>query len=334
MLEHFHFLRPFWLVAIIPAIVLLITSIRNQFKNKTTLNFCDTHLCDYIIIENHKNSNVIFSSIIFMIWMLMILALSGPTWSHYNQNLYQKSNARVIVLDVSRSMNTTDIVPSRLKRAQYKILDMLNLIKEGQIGMVIFSGQAFTVSPLTNDANTISSMVPVLNSNIVPSEGNNMNSGILKAAKLINQAGFNKGNIILITDTEPKKSTYEIVEKLKDEGIITSILAIGTNKGAPMKNKNDTFVTNKEGNIIFSKLNQRALQNLATVGGGVYTLFNDNNTDIDKLIHRYNPEKESQILNKKQNTVIWKDQGHWIIWFLIIMTSFFGRKGWWEKICR
>lgn len=92
----------------------------------------------------------------------------------------QKNISRVIALDVSQSMDTTDVSPSRLERAKYKIFDILRRIKEGQVGMIVFSSEPFVVSPLTSDANTIENLVTVINSDIVPVQGHNIYKALKK----------------------------------------------------------------------------------------------------------------------------------------------------------
>ena len=103
-----------------------------------------------------------------------IFTLMGPAWTYWHVPVYQKHSARVIALDVSPSMNATDLKPSRLVRAKYKEIDLLKKIKQGDTGMVVFSGLPFVVSPLTHDTNTISSMLSNIDSNVVPVAGYNL----------------------------------------------------------------------------------------------------------------------------------------------------------------
>ncbi|MDE5020693.1 VWA domain-containing protein, partial [Francisella tularensis subsp. holarctica] len=96
-----------------------------------------------------------------------------------------------------------DVSPSRLERAKYKIFDILRRIKEGHVGMIVFSSEPFVVSPLTSDANTIENIVTVINSDIVPVQGHNIYKALKKSEQLIEQAGVQQGQIILITDSSP-----------------------------------------------------------------------------------------------------------------------------------
>src|SRR5437016_540869 len=91
------------------------------------------------------------------------------------------------VLKSRRQMNATDLKPNRLTRAKYKILDLLKQQNEGQTGMLVFSSKPFVVSPLTQDAATIAAMVPMLDLNILPVQGEDIGAGLRKAAEMIKQ---------------------------------------------------------------------------------------------------------------------------------------------------
>ena len=137
--------------------------------------------------------------------------------------VYQKNISRVIALDVAQSIDTIDVSPSRLERAKYKIFDILRRIKEGQVGMIVFSSEPFVVSPLTSDANTIENLVTVINSDIVPVQGHNIYKSLKKSAQLIEQAGAQRGQIILITDSSPSLQAVSEAKQFAQKGIKTDV---------------------------------------------------------------------------------------------------------------
>ena len=114
-------------------------------------------------------------------WLLAVLALADPAWEQQPQPLRQTGTSRVIVLDLSRSMLAPDLKPSRLVRARFKVEDILAHDAEGQTGLVVFAGDAFTVSPLTRDADTIRAQLRALDPSIMPSQGSRADLGLLKA---------------------------------------------------------------------------------------------------------------------------------------------------------
>lgn len=334
-MAEFHFLRPWWLLMILPAIVLLVLWLkRGRVGHSNWEKYCDAHLLEQLLVKSTVKDSLTLPLIVFISWLLAILALSGPTWSKYATPLYQKNSARVIALDVSPYMNANDVAPSRLQRAKYKVLDLLKAINEGQTGMVVFSGAPFVVSPLTSDNNTIASMVPILDSSIVPVAGSNIGLALEKAAQLLAQGGFNSGQIILLTASPVTEEDNKIAAKLAKDGYDTDILAIGTANGGPIANPNGGFVSDDKGNIVLAKLDSHKLEQLATSGAGVMVDFTSDDSDITSLLQQLEQHRQSfQPSLSRESKTLWKDQGYWFIWGLIILSAFIARKGWWEKLC-
>lgn len=335
MFGSFHFLRPWWFLAIIPAIILFVIALKKlQSSSNNWAKHCDPHLLPHLVTSNNDLSRRWLPYFLASLWLIAIFALAGPTWSFYAQPVYQKNIARVIALDVSQSMNANDIAPSRLQRAKYKILDLLHDINEGQTGMVVFSSDAFLVSPLTADSNTIASMVPVLDSTIVPVQGSDISKALEKSANLLNQAGFTHGQIILFTDSTPTNQDMNIARKLAHSGYETSVLAIGTEQGGPVTDSNGSFVTDEQGSVVLSHLNSSALEKLALAGAGDYVPFSDNDSDLKQILSTGNLTQLKDEPSKEIETKsLWKDEGHWLIWILLVFSACIARRGWLGKIC-
>lgn len=335
MTEYFHFLRPWWFLAIIPSSLIFILSLKKLKSSQSNWSeHCDPHLLECLLDKNSTTVKSIIPYLILFLWLITIFALAGPTWSLYGQPVYQKNAARIIALDVSQSMNATDISPSRLEHAKYKVLDLLKSIHEGQTGMIVFSSHSFIVSPLTSDTNTIASMVPILNTSIVPAQGSDINTALNRAAKLFNQAGINSGEIIIITDSTPNANTYTTASKLAKEGYTTSIIGIGTKNGGPITKDDGSMITDNNGNIVFASFDPASLEKLASSGNGVYTNFTNNNNDIETVLNNQNLEDfKNKPSRELQTKSLWRDEGHWLIWLLILLAAFLARRGWLEKLC-
>ncbi|MCX8515014.1 MAG: VWA domain-containing protein [Burkholderiales bacterium] len=334
MLDNFHLLRPWFLIALIPAIILYVLLRKTKdYKQNNWVNECDPHLLVHLISKSKLKGNSLIATMIFISWIIAIFALSGPTWKMASQPLFQKNMARVIGIDVSSSMNSTDLSPNRMERAKYKVIDLLKTIKEGQTGMIVFSSYPFVVSPLTSDANTIINMVPVIDTNIVPVQGSNLNRALIKTSQLITQAGFNQGEIILITDSVPDNSSLATAKQLANQGFKIAVLGIGTTQNTPTINASGGFITDNSGNIVFNHLDTIALSNLAQNGNGMYVPFSEDNSDIKTLTAFINSDasNNSRALNNSQK--IWQDDGVNFIWLLLIAVAIISRKGWLEQIC-
>ena len=201
--------------------------------------------------------------------LVVILALSGPSWQKLPDATYSARDARVIALDLSMSMLAEDLRPNRLTRARFRLADLLENTEEGQVGMVSFAGDAYIVSPLTNDMNTIANMLPALRPDIIPVAGSRADLALEMAAALLERSGHSRGEILLVTDSADSRDAAK-ARDLADQGIYTSVLAVGTDEGAPIPSGGG-FVSDRSGNVVIARMDRSRLKSLAEAGNGSYT---------------------------------------------------------------
>lgn len=334
LLMEFHFLRPWWLLALVPIVIFVILLFKNSSKSNSWSKYCDSHLLEHILIgQETRAKNSLIPLVFLVLWALAVIALAGPTWSHKDIPVYQKNTSRVIALDVSQSMDTADVSPTRLQRAKYKILDILKRIEEGQVGMIVFSSEPFVVSPLTSDANTIANLVSVINSDIVPVQGNNIAKAIKKSSELLEQAGAQKGQIILVTDSTPSDEAIKEAKILAKENIELDVYAIGTPKGGIAKDQQGHYLKDESGNIQYFGVDLNKLQQLAKAGSGDLVTLTSNNSDVKKLLSDIQSNNSKKSDRASANT-FWQDDGSYFIWIVTILSVFLFRRGVLERICR
>jgi len=330
-----HFLRPYWLLALIPLGFLVFHLIHRKIKTSPWNDVCDAHLLPYLLIDTHHKKQLWTLGLMSLGWLLSVLALAGPTWSRLPQPLYRASTARVVVLDLSTTMYATDVKPNRLSRAKYKLLDILNHSDEGQTGLVVYSDEPFVVSPLTEDAKTITTMVSELEPNILPVQGHRIAPALAQAAALLKQVGVHHGDIILITGSSADTESMKLASKLRAENIHTSVLGIGSQQGAPVAKQGGGFVKDSKGNIMIAKLDSVSLTKLATAGGGRYITYTHNDRDINLLL---NTSTQTEFNKKtkaiKEKTQLWKDEGVWLVIFLLPIAVMVFRRGWFKAILK
>jgi Ca-activated chloride channel family protein len=252
--------------------------------------------------------------------------LAGPTWERLPAPVFRNDAALVIALDLSRSMDATDIKPSRLSRAHFKIADILKQRKDGQTALLVYAGDAFTVTPLTEDNETIVSQISALTTEIMPSQGSNTTIAIDKAVELLKQAGLQKGDILLITDHIDIDKTLDRVESLK--GYRLSILGVGTAEGAPIKVSQGGFLKDRQGNIVVPKLNSAELSQLARTANGLYKTISSDDSDIEALLNKFDNPIEQ--LGKENNNLLidqWNEKGPWLLLLALPLAAFSFRKG-------
>ena len=133
-------------------------------------------------------------------WILATIAIAGPVWRQTPQPVHEREDALVVIFDLTKSMLATDVKPDRLVRAKRKLIDLLELREEGVTALIVFSGDAHVVSPLTDDTKTIAAMIPALSPDLVPAPGSALAPALVKAVDLFRDGGTASGRILIITD--------------------------------------------------------------------------------------------------------------------------------------
>ena len=324
--SEFHFIRPYWLLALLPLTVFIFLTVRHKLRQGNWQAVCDPELLPFILQEKelkHSRAPLITSSLAAI---LAITALAGPTWQRVPTPVFRNASALVIALDLSRSMDASDIKPSRLERARYKIADLLKKRKDGQTALLVYAGSAFTVTPLTNDTETINNQLRALTTDIMPAQGSRSDLAIKKAVELFKNAGLQQGQILLITDDEQIEDAFVKVD-LPDNYPL-SILGVGTVEGAPITLSQGGFLTDAKGGIVLPKLNPKALQKVAQAGGGIYQQITNSNADIETLSRYFEQDaKHGEVLENDLLLDNWVEAGVWLLLPLLLLASLSFRRG-------
>jgi Ca-activated chloride channel family protein len=325
-LQEFHFIRPYWLLALIPYGLLFIVLSRNLLKQVHWTAICDAALLPFLL-QNKAATRSRWSLLTgAAASFLAIIALAGPTWERLPTPAFRNDAGLVIAFDLSRSMDAEDIKPSRLIRARYKIADILKQRKDGQTALLVYAGEAFTVTPLTDDTETILSQLEALTPSIMPKQGSNAVQAIEKASRLIKQAGLQQGQIILVTDAVDQNHSQSILDALQAYSL--SILGVGSEDGAPIASPEGGFLKDKQGHIIIAKLNAADLMALADQGHGHYQTITADDSDIKQLMSFINRPSVQQD-GKNSNTLLeqWSDAGPWLIVLILPLAALGFRRG-------
>ena len=331
-LENFHLLRPYWLLALLPLAALVWGYSRAESHSRNWASVVDERLLPHLLGKITERVKSIPVKRLFFFGSLIIIALSGPVFEKRPQPVFKTQSALVIILDLSLSMDATDIKPSRLKRAHFKINDILKQRNEGQTALITYAAEAFVVSPLTDDAETIISQIPALETDIMPTQGSRLDIALSKARELFINAGHTKGHIFVISDSinDPALNT---IKALKNSNIKTSVLALGTPQGAPIAAKGGGFVKDNQGSIVVPKLDTARMKKAARFGGGQYSLISADDSDINRLLSSIKMNKNSaepeqaDVDSNKFLTDTWHEEGPWLLLIVIPFAAYLFRKG-------
>ncbi|MCQ8182009.1 VWA domain-containing protein [Methylomonas sp. SURF-1] len=327
MPAEFHFLRPLWFLALLPAALLLLKLARHRQSRANWTEVCDAELLPFVLQDQPAAAQRRYSLVgAALAAVLAIAALAGPTWERLPSPAFRNDAALVIALDLSKSMDAADIKPSRIGKARYKIADLLKQRKDGQTALLVYGGDAFTVTPLTTDTATIDSQLPALTTDIMPSPGSHTSIAIEHAVNLLRQAGLAKGHILLVTDGADADVAEQAEQWLG--GYQLSVLAVGTADGAPIQAAGGGFLKDRSGNIVVAKMDEVTLATLARNGRGLYQPVTAGDEDIEALSRVFNsavtdPQNQDSNLLLQQ----WDEKGPWLVLLVLPWAAVQFRKG-------
>jgi Ca-activated chloride channel family protein len=302
MMGAVHFIRPWAFVLCIPLIVGLIIWWRQAPSVQGWSKVCDSHLLDYLLQHHGAKKPVFLLWTLGLSLMLMVVSLSGPAWHRLPVPVYKAVHPTVVLLDMSQKMMQQDLSPNSLARAKFQLRDLLNQKDVGQIGLCAYTSEPFVVSPLTDDGKTIASMLDALTVDIMPVGGHNLSSALLAAKKMIEEAGYHYGQILVMTNSTPSGDAIDTASTLAKEGFDSSIMP---------------FRADKELNPLFERF--------ASSGHGFV------------LDHRLTAEQLAVFANKTisfayehlqgSEVPLWQDEGRWFLLPALMLLAPLFRRG-------
>ena len=260
LMSTFHFLRPWWLLALIPLALLIYYWIRRTREHSAWSAAISLPLLEVLLDNKSVATAGRLRTALWLGALLATIGLAGPAWEKLPQPVEQKNDALVIVLDLSLSMFARDVSPSRLDKARQKIVDALRLRQEGSTGLVAYAGDGHAVVPITDDRHTIENLLSALSPAMMPVLGSRPATGLELAQELFRNAGLVEGRILVLTDGI--KNVSEISD-FRNAAFPISIIGIGTENGGaiPINRPNEAprFLTDEMGGRVIARLNESLL---------------------------------------------------------------------------
>ena len=305
-MSDFHFLRPMWFLALIPSVLILAALWYNHTRSSSWHAVFDRQLLAQLWIEPPGRLSRVPLVMLGVGWLLVIVALAGPAWERLPEPVWRSMASRILVLDLSTSMMTTDLTPSRLERARFKIMDILEKSAEGRTGMVVFAGEPHIVTPLTEDTATITNLLGALTTDIIPEPGNTGAPALQMAGSLLQQAGLRYGDLLLLSDgLDDISASLAVARDLTAQGYRLSVLALGATQP-------DTD----------------ALKELARTGGGAFSMLTAGDHDLDDVLLEL--DQASSMQERMDTGMIerWIERGVWLLPLLLMLGAAGFRRGW------
>ena len=323
--ESFQFLRPGWLVLIIPG-CWLVFRLHQRWKKRTDWSgVVEPHLLELLLVEARGIRRAWIPWMLSLMLILVLTAMAGPVLEKRSVPVLKKNLAKVLVLDVSHSMLAEDLRPNRIERAKFKLRDLLNRIDEGETALIAYAGDAHVISPLTSDTHTITTLLPGLEPDIMPHRGSRPDRAMELAVKLLDGHSANPGEVIWLTDGIPEKMIPTVAQLLGRHRL--SVIGVGTEKGAPIPGKNSGFLKNSKGGIVMSRLDTSRLQVLAQQKGGTFQILRNDDQDLEIVLNQPILMNEYLEDETEKQGDIWREEGPWLLLVLLPLAALMFRRG-------
>ncbi len=321
LVHEFQFLRPLWLLGLIAIPPLLWWLRRSRLRRNVWRDAVDAHLLPHLLQGGVDATGgwraILPAAALSSAFALSVLALAGPSWRTVPQPLWQDRSPLVIAVDMSFATQTDDVQPSRLLQARAKIAHILRTRGGGQIALVAYANDAYTVSPLTDDADNIALFLDALSPDVMPLDGSRADRAIEESARLLARAGFGRGDILLITD-HPGGGANSAAVDARSAGYRVSVLGLGTAAGGAYRDG--------DGDVLAARLDGPALRTLAESGGGSYAAFAPDDSDLVALgVLEADRIDAAEAQGKRGAAPL--DEGFWLLPPLLLLALFAFRRG-------
>lgn len=314
ILADFHFLRPAWLLALLPLGLIILGLLRISDQSTTWRGLVAPHLLPHLLVggETARASRWPLW-LLGGVWCLAILALAGPTWEREPSPFAEDQAALVIALKVTPTMLAEDIQPSRLIRAVHKITDLLARRPGALTALVAYAGSAHRVMPLTRDGEIIRQFAAELTPEIMPRDGDQPGLAVALALDQLESAGVG-GSVLLICDSLPAEPDPELASRAAKLGASLHLLAVAAEPG----------VTPPPNSPPAPALDRQAIQSAARALDASWTVVSVDQSDVDSLMGEL--QRQLQVVSGEESQ--WRDAGYGLTWLVALGVLAWFRRGW------
>ncbi len=266
-----------WMVVIPIAIFCLIYF--RKWQKTTREIFADSNLIPLIFSNTSKSFYWVKAILLILTLFFIVLALLGPMWGREPQTMKREGIDMVFALDVSTSMYAEDVAPNRLEKAKNFIRRTMKDLGGDRVGLVVFAGDAYAVSPLTNDYSAIDSYLQSVSPELFWNQGTNTAEAIRESIQLLGKSPDTSKAIILISDGEDHEENLNSALSLAQENKVKIItVGVGGNTPVPIPIYDNGYRVgykdNENGNPVLTKLQPQTLTQIAQKTDGAYIKMN------------------------------------------------------------
>jgi len=314
-MQHFHFLRPYWLIAFIIIIYIVRAFSLRDDSLAQWRPLMSAQVLSHLTVSGNNNNWLSPQKMSLILAIPLCIVLMGPTWQQQPSPFSENNAPLIIALDVSKTMEQADVQPSRLLRAKQKIIELLELRGDSKTALIAFAGSAHVVMPITNDREMIRHFLDALSEKIMPIPGKLPESIIPLVDNLLTSSPI-PGTVLIIGDGATS-NTVNAFKSFFDKQA-AQLLVWGIGKSTESEEKSDDLTTT----IIPLQLEQ--LKALTNESNGRLILMSNDNSDVSRV----NNYIKHNLVIVDDNSRPWHDSGYPMLFVVAVIFLFWFRKGW------
>jgi len=256
----------------------------------------EPHLLPHLLVGEQQTRMVRPVHLLLVIWLCAVAAAAGPAWQREAAPFLNDDAGLMILLKTSTTMESTDVQPSRLERATQKIRDIMALRKGGSTGLIVYSGSAHLVMPLTRDDRIITALLEDMSSELMPADGDRLSAAVMLGQQLVEQSGV-PGSLLIIADSAAERT-------FASPALPVQVLAVQA----------------------FGMDPDQGLVNAAQGLKGALTRLSPDHTDVEQIVER--AETDHRNVSEPGQGERWQDGGYMLLPLIAAGLLMWFRKGW------
>ena len=324
-LSDLHFLRPLWLLLVPFGALLPWLWRRSRDVQRRLRSNIAEHLLPHLLITPQDQQRFRPVHLACALLMLGAIAAAGPTWEQDRPDFLENRAPLIIAIDLSPSMDATDVQPSRLEAAKHQLHDLIQRRAGARSGLIAYAGSAHLVLPPTDDPALLDTFIQALSTDLIAKPGKNVGAVIEQANRLL-IVEKTAGTLLLITDGADTSQLSGLDKQLDDSALQVLILAVGSEDGGIIHDANGQPRTDSNGRPALGRFDQAALKQLGSTLDAPLGSLTLNDDDLDWI--ELHAQQHFQAASDEQRELHWKDAGYWLCWPLLLIAFFSVRKGW------